>query len=145
MYVLIKEHTLFPRGRFCFCLFHRPGFRPGIYIALPSYRSSTLLRYPSSTWDKIFYLNFFKTFLCTGSWVQAEYQGPWALVPVFKILDCWIVTSIFHFHSLGPHGSVNFKTLLLPGFQFFFNQTFFYIFPVTVFTKVAYRDVEISF
>ncbi len=46
-------------------------------------KSKCLLEYcndklASSTWDNIFYLQLFKTFLCTGSSVQAECQGPWA-------------------------------------------------------------------
>ncbi len=32
----------------------------------------------SSTWDNIFYLKLFKTFMCTRSSVEAERQGPWA-------------------------------------------------------------------
>ncbi len=38
----------------------------------------------SSTWGNIilFYLQLFKTFLCTGSSVEAERQGPWPLVIV---------------------------------------------------------------
>ena len=31
----------------------------------------------STSWYNIFYLKLFKTFLCTGSSLQAECQGPW--------------------------------------------------------------------
>ncbi len=46
-------------------------------------KSKCLLEYcnqklASSTWDNIFYVKLFKTFLCTGSSVQAKSQGPWA-------------------------------------------------------------------
>ncbi len=44
----------------------------------------------SSTWDNIFYLKLFKTFLCRGSSVQAERQGPWA--------SCFLL-----YHSLTAH------------------------------------------
>ncbi len=51
-------------------------------------KSKCLLEYwngklASITWDNIFYLKLFKTFLCTGSSVQAERQGPWASCYVF--------------------------------------------------------------
>ncbi len=67
-------------------------------------KSKWLLEYcneklASSTWDNIFILfkKLFKTFLCTGSSVQAQRQGPWA--------SCfyWYISIVQDSHACGWH------------------------------------------
>ncbi len=68
--------------------------------------------------------------------------------PFFKILDCWILTNFFFiFINMGPYGSENFKMVLLPharSYNSFSTKLFFYLFPVTVLTKLSDRNFDIS-
>ena len=80
--------------------------------------------------------------------INAKFSGKVAVYHIsrqffsfLKILNFWILT-FFIFINIGPYGNENFKTLLILQLWFFLTQ--FYIFPVTVLTKLAYRNFQIS-
>ena len=62
----------------------------------------------------------------------------------FEISNLFFFKKIEIFLNMGPYGSENFKSLLLPQFWFIFDQPFFCMCPVTVHTKSASWNFEIK-